>query len=318
MDRLLGMSIFVTAVDTGSLAAAARRFRISPAMAGKHLGALESRLSARLLHRTTRRLGLTDAGRIYYERAKRILDDVDDADREAQALEHSPRGTLRIATPVTFGALHLGPVLARYLEAYPEVTLEVMASDRYVDLVEQGVDIAIRIGQLADSSLMALKLAPCRMIACAAPAFLARHGAPAKPADLRAMRRLAFSESVSPGDWTFVDARGRRHVIDTPSCLRGNDIQLLVAAACDGAGVVYGPTFVLGEHLAAGTLRRVLSNCPSPELAIHAVYPSSRQLSTKARNLLDRLLAELGDAPWDDGLMGSSRVRERGRWPRGR
>ena len=291
--------MFVTAVETGSLAAAARRFNVSPAMAGKHLSALEARLSARLLHRTTRRLSLTDAGRAYYQRSKRILDEFDEADREAQALDHSPRGTLRIATPANFGGLELGSVIARYLEAHPDVTVDVTSSDRYIDLLEEGVDVAIRIGRLADSNLIALKLAPCRMVACAAPAFLERHGAPSTPAALAKMPKLAFSQAVSPGDWTFIDRQGQHHIVDAPSRLRANSMDLLMAAATAGAGVVYGPTFVLAGHLAAGALRVVLPNYRSPELAIYAVYPSSGRLSTKIRSFVDRLALDFANAPWD-------------------
>ena len=299
MDRLLGLGVFVSAVDTGSLAAAARRFKISPAMASKHLGALEERLSVRLLHRTTRRLSVTDAGRAYYQRSKRVLEDIDEADREAQALAQSPRGRLRIATPTTFAALHLGPVIARYSEAHPDVAIEVVANDRYIDLVEEAVDVAIRIGRLADSSLVALKLAPCRMAVCAAPAFLVRYGTPVTPLELGRLPRLAFSESISPRDWAFTDRRGHSFVVDTPARMQANNMQLLTEAAVDGLGVVCGPTFAFAQHLASGALTVVLPQYRLPELAIHAVYPGPGRLPTKARLFVDQLVSDLGGAPWD-------------------
>jgi DNA-binding transcriptional LysR family regulator len=212
MDRLTGIRVFVATVDEGSFAAAARRFELSAAMAGKYVSAIEAELNARLLQRTTRRLSLTDIGHVCYERCKRILEAYDEANREASDAHGTVRGVLRIAAPVTFGAMHLGEVVAKYLEACPHVNIEVSLSDRYVDLLEAGVDVAVRIGRLPDSALVARRLAPCRMVICASPDYLRRHGTPRNPDDLRKAPRLTFSEAVSVGDWTLVDAKHRaRH-----------------------------------------------------------------------------------------------------------
>jgi DNA-binding transcriptional LysR family regulator len=300
MDRLTGIRVFVAAVDDGSLAAAARRFGMSAAMAGKYVSAIETELSTRLLQRTTRRLALTEIGRGYYERCKRILDAYDEANREASDAHRTARGVLRVAAPVAFGAMHLGDVVAQYLEAHPLVDVQVSLSDRYVDLLESGVDLAIRIGRLPDSGLVARRLAPCRMAICASPGFLERHGVPRRPDDLRHAPRLAFSDAVSVGDWTLVDEQGRAHVIDGPCRLAANNTQMLLAAALAGAGIVYAPTFVLGEEIARGTLVELLPMYGTAELTIQAVYPGTRQVPLKVRRFVDHLVAAFGDEPpWD-------------------
>jgi DNA-binding transcriptional LysR family regulator len=219
MDRLTSLGVFVAAVEEGSFAAAARRFGLSPAMAGKHVSAIEAELNARLLQRTTRRLSLTDTGQAYYERCKRILEAFEEAKREASDTQATARGVLRVAAPVTFGAMHLGEVVAGYLEDHPHVNVEVLLGDRYVDLIDAGVDVAIRIGRLQDPGLVIRRLAPCRMVVCASPAYLERHGTPRKPDDMRArsaspsarlcrpttgpcsMRKSARMSSTDPAGW---------------------------------------------------------------------------------------------------------------------
>ncbi|QGZ65250.1 LysR family transcriptional regulator [Paraburkholderia acidisoli] len=303
MDRLTAMGVFVAAVDEGSLAAAARRFGLSPAMAGKYVSAVEAGLGARLLQRSTRRLSLTDVGQVYYERCRHILEACDEANREASEAQASARGVLRVAAPVTFGAMHLGEVIAQYMAACPEVNVEVALSDRYVDLLETGVDLAVRVGRLPDSTLIARRLAPCRMVVCASPGYIERHGLPRKLDDLRRAPRLTFSEAVSSGDWTLTDANQRVHVIDGPCRLAANNTQMLLAAALAGAGIVYGPTFVFGEAIARGELVELLPGYRATDLTIQAVYPSARHLPLKVRQFLDFLAAAFGDdPPWDRAM----------------
>jgi DNA-binding transcriptional LysR family regulator len=307
MDRFTCIGLLVAAVDEGSLAAAARRFGLSAAMAGKYVSVLETELGVRLLQRTTRRLSLTDAGHAYYERCKGILEAFDDANREASASQSIARGVLRVAAPVTFGAMHLGPVVARYMEANPQVNVEVALSDRYVDLLDAGVDLAIRIGRLPDSDLVARRIAPCRMTICASPAYLQHHGKPRTPDDLRRAQRLAFSEAVSAGDWTLIDTKGLAHVIDGPCRISANNMQMLLAAALAGAGVAYGPTFVFGEYLARGELLPLLPSYRAAELTIHAVYPSARHVPLKVRQFIEHLVHAFGDPPpWDRTPSGAA------------
>lgn len=300
MDRLTSMAVFVATADEGSLSRAARRFGLSSSMAGKHVSAIEAELNIRLMQRSTRKLRLTEAGRAYYARCKRILEEVDDANREASDAQQTVCGVLRIAVPVTFGAMHLGDVLARYLDQHPAVAVDVMLSDRYVDLLGEGIDVAIRIGRLLDSDHVARRLAPCRMVFCASPGFLKRYGTPANAEDLRRAPRLAFSEAVSAGDWMLTDPKGQSHLIDGPVRMAANNTQMLLAASLAGAGVAYGPSFVFGERIAAGDLIALLPDHRTSDLAIHALYPTARNISLKARRFIDHLIASFGgEPPWD-------------------
>lgn len=300
MDRLTGMGLFVAAVDEGSLAAAARRFGLSAAMTGKYVAALEAQVGARLLQRTTRRLTLTDIGHGYYLRCKAILEAFDEANREASAAHSALRGVLRVAAPVTFGAMHLGAVVARFLQNSPEINVEVVLSDRYVDLLDAGVDVALRIGKLTDPALVARRIAPCRMTLCAAPALLERHGTPRNPAALKRLPRLVFSDAVSPGDWTLFDTKGRAHTIDGPCRLTANNMQMLVAAALAGSGIAYGPSFTFGDYIARGELVALLPRYRAADLDIQAVYPSARHIPLRVRRFVDCLVETFGDdPPWD-------------------
>jgi DNA-binding transcriptional LysR family regulator len=300
MDRLVSMAVFVAAVDEGSLVSAARRFGLSPSMAGKHVSAIEEQLNVRLLQRSTRMLKLTDVGRAYYLRCKRLLEEYEDANREARDAQQTVRGVLRVTAPTTFGAMHLGSVIANYLDAYPDVSVETTLSDRYIDLLADGIDVAIRIGRLTDSDLVARRLAPCRMVFCAAPSFLVRHGVPKTVEHLRRAPRLAFSEAVSAGDWMLTDPEGNTHLIDGPVRLAANSMQMLLAAALAGAGVAYGPSFVFGESIASGSLEVLMSDHKTSELAVHAVCPTKRHESLKLRRFIQHLSSSFGDMPpWD-------------------
>ncbi|WP_244423099.1 LysR family transcriptional regulator [Bradyrhizobium sp. ORS 375] len=298
------MAVFVAAVEEGSLVGAARRFGLSPSMAGKHVSAIEENLQARLLHRSTRTLNLTDVGKAYYARCRQILEAVEDAHAEAQEAQASVKGLLRIAAPTTFGAMHLGPVIASFLEAHPEVTIETMLSDRYIDLLSEGVDLTIRIGLLQDSDLVARRLAPCRMVYCAAPSFLKRHGVPRTVEDLRRAPRLVFTDAVSRGDWNLTDPDGQIHAIDGPVRLASNNMQALLSVAVTGAGVAYGPSFVFGQALASGRLVALLSDHETADLAVHAVYPTRRHTSLRLRRFVDHLSLQLGSASFLDVPVG--------------
>jgi DNA-binding transcriptional LysR family regulator len=295
MDRLMGMAVFVAAVEEGSLVSAARRFGLSSSMAGKHVTAIEDRLKVRLLQRSTRMLKLTDVGQGYYARCKRILEECEDANREASDAQQTVRGLLRIAAPTTFGALHLGDVIADYLATHPDVTVETLLSDRYVDLLAEGIDVAIRIGRLQDSDLVARRLAPCRMLFCAAPSFLERHGVPRTIDQLRQSPRLVFSDAVSAGDWTLTDGNGIQHIIDGPVRLAANNMQMLLAAAVAGSGVAYGPSFVFGDAIARGALSILIPDHQTSDLAIHAVYPTKRHVTSKLRRFIEHLSASFGE-----------------------
>lgn len=291
------MQIFIAAVDEGSFAAAARRFKLSAAMAGKHVSAIESDLNVRLLQRSTRRLSLTDAGERYYERCKVILEVLEDANREASDVQKTPKGLLRVAAPVAFGAMHLGRIVSRYLEQFPEVSLDVVLEDKYADLLENRIDVAIRVGRLEYPTLVTRRLAPCRMVLCASPEYLKKHGTPETPDDLSRAPRLAFSQAVSAGDWTIYDAQGRPHSIEGPCRMTANNIQLLLESVLAGTGIAYGPNFVFGEHIKQGKLIKLLPAYRTTELTIQAVYPSAIRIPFKVRSFVDFIAKALGDTP---------------------
>jgi DNA-binding transcriptional LysR family regulator len=305
VDRLAGMAVFVAAVEAGSLSGAARRFGLSASMAGKHVSAIEAELNVRLLHRNTRQLILTDVGQVYYSRCKRILEEYDEANREASDAQQSVQGLLRIAAPVTFGTMHLGDVIARYMDKHPNVTIDLLLNDRYVDLLSEGVDVAIRIGRLLDSDLVARRLAPCLMVLCASPAFLQRYGISQTVEDIRRAPRLVFTDAVSAGAWALTAPDGQTFVIDGPTRMTANNAQMLLEAALAGAGLAYGPSFVFGPHVGTGELIRLLPEYATSDLAIHALYPAPRNVSRKVRLFIDQLVTDFGgQPPWDRALMG--------------
>ncbi|KAF0814064.1 HTH-type transcriptional regulator DmlR [Andreprevotia sp. IGB-42] len=299
MDRLAAMQVFNKVVEAGSFVRAAALLGISTTAASRLVADLESHLGARLLQRTTRRLSLTEAGRAYHERAMQILADIAEAEAALDDETAQPGGLLRVNAPVSFGVRHLATLLPRYQAAHPAVKLELTLSDRTVDLVEEGYDLALRIsGQLA-GNLITRRLAPIRIAACAAPAYLARHGAPQTPQELLQHNCLIYTYGAGGDEWRFTQG-GTVHTIKVQGTLRANNGDLLVAAARAGAGLINEPTFLVGDDLQAGTLECVLPGFASPELALYAVYPSRRHLSAKVRSFIDFLRAEWGDTPpWD-------------------
>ncbi len=300
MDRFIGMAVFAKVVEGKSFAAAARHFGLSPAMVSKHIQMLEERIGARLLNRTTRRVNPTEVGQGYYERCVRILADVEEADRAAENLQATPRGVLRVNAPFTFAIAHVVPAIPKYLGEYPEVTIDLTLNDHYVDLIEDGFDLAIRIGSLRDSSLIARKLAPIRLVLCASPHYLDQHGVPQTPQDLTEHNCLIYTYSTARGEWRFTDADGRETAINVSGNFLANNGDALRILALDGAGVVLSPTFMVGDAIKAGRLVRLLPDHRTPEVALYAVYPHSRYLSTKVRTFVDFLAARFDHHPaWD-------------------
>ena len=299
MDRVTSLSVFVKVVEGSSFAAAARHFGLSPAMVSKHIVSLEERLGARLLNRTTRQVSPTEIGREFYERSTRILADLDEAEQAASALQAMPKGLLRLNGPLSFGIRHLAPAIIDYLAACPEAAIDVTLSDRVVDLVDEGFDLAIRIARLADSSLIARRITPCRIVACAAPAYLKKHGAPRRPADLTAHNCLGYSYAALRNEWRFTGPDGAESV-RIAGRLNANNGDVLRLAALRGEGIVIQPTFLIGDDLASGELVSILPGFVPDELVIQAVYPHSRHLSVKVRSFIDFLVARFGQDPeWD-------------------
>jgi DNA-binding transcriptional LysR family regulator len=304
LDRLTGLEVFAKVATIGSLSGAARAMGLSQTMVTKHIAALEARLGTKLFHRTTRRLSITEAGRSYLESSERILADMEAADAAIARERIEPRGLLRVNVPVVFGSRQIAPVIAEFCQRHPEVTVELGLNDRLVDLAEEGWDLAIRIGKLRDSSMVARKLAPNRMVVCAAPSYLAQHGTPRSVADLAAHNCLGYtlSQQASAAEWLFgPDGEIRVQVRGT---LRANNGDALRAATLAGLGLSRQPTFIIADDLRSGAL--VALPLDQPEIqtsAVHAVYLPDRRPPAKVRAFIDFLAARFAPvAPWDRGL----------------
>lgn len=289
MDTLTSMKVFAAVVDQGSFAGAADRLDISRAMASKYVAHLEEHLGTRLLQRTTRKLTLTETGSVYYERCAQILADVAAAEEGAAHLTEAPRGTLRLTVPVSFGLLHMGPLISDYLKRYPDVRIDVLLVDRRVDLIEEGLDLAVRIGTLAESELIAKRLGSDRLVIAAAPDYLERHGTPAVPADLAGHNCLTYSYATAGDEWRMTGKDGARHMVKVSGSLRASNGDMAKLAALEGVGMIRQPMFLIGSEVHAGRLVEVLADYHSDELGIYAVYPSRKHLSAKVRTFVDFL-----------------------------
>jgi DNA-binding transcriptional LysR family regulator len=300
MDRLGSMNMFLRVVERGSLSAAGRELALSPAAVSNHIRALEDWLGVRLLNRTTRQLTLTEAGQTFRERCETILAEVADAEAAAASLQAVPRGVLRVNAPIAFGVRHLAPVIAAYLDRYSETTLDLVLNDRVVDLIEEGFDVAIRIGDLADSELVARRLAPCRFVVCAAPHYLKHRGEPKHPAQLSDHHCLEYSLRAPPGRWVFTGPDGNDVAVTIAGRLRATNGDLLRSTAVQGLGVILAPTFIVGDNLRDGTLMQLLIGYNVRPSGIFAVYPAGRYPSPKLRSFVDFLADQIGAEPsWD-------------------
>jgi DNA-binding transcriptional LysR family regulator len=299
MDRLDTLRSFRRVVELGGFSAAARDLGLSNAAISKHVAQLEGRLGARLLQRTTRRLSVTEAGQAYYERTARLLDDLAEADDAVSLMQAAPRGTLRVNAPMSFGIQYLAPVLPDFLARYPEVSIDLAMSDRVVDLLEEGFDVALRIRSgLPDSRLIAQKLAPVRRLVCAAPSYLARRGRPEQPADLARHDCLIYSLTDAPEVWDFEGPQGLVAVA-VRGRLKANNGQALRDAALSGIGIIRLPSFSVAPELKVGRLVEILGEWRVPAHEFYAVYPTNRHLAPKLRAFVDFLAESFSGAPWD-------------------
>lgn len=293
MDRLTSMAVFLSAVDRGSFTAAAADHGLSATMVAKHVNALEARVQARLLHRTTRRLALTDAGRLFAERCRRVLREVAEAEAVASAVAETPVGRLRISAPIAYGSLKVAPLLAAYCDAYPQVQAELVLGDRKVDLIDEGFDVAIRIGALEEDWLVAHPLASYRMLLAAAPAYLARHGVPATPAALAGHRLIGFAQWQADTAWTLLGPDGPHHIVLPPPQLRIDHGAALREAAVAGFGIILQSAVTLAGDLAAGRLCRVLpDHAPAPR-PLSLVHLPDRRMTAGLRAFVAMALAAL-------------------------
>jgi len=300
MENLADIAVFVRVVERGSFTLAAEDLQLSRAVVSKYLSRLEERLGARLLHRTTRRLSLTEAGAALFEASRGAIERIEEAEGAVARFQSSPRGRLRVSAPMSFGILHLGPALAEFARANPAISLDVRLDDRYVNLVEEGIDVAVRIGKLADSSLVARRLGTTRAVACASPAYLAEHGEPETPEDLASHECLLYAYLSTANVWRFTARDGREIPVASTGRLRANNGILLAEAAVLGQGILMTPSFYVGSLLREGKLRPILEDYRLPELGIHAVYPQTSHVPPKVRAFVDFLVKRFGRKPdWE-------------------
>lgn len=297
MDQLTGMRVFAAIVDKNGFAPAAKALGISKTMVSKHLAAMEDRLGVRLLHRTTRKVGLTEIGAEYLRRCQDILQLVEEADGRLLESASHPRGLLRVNAPVSFSEQHLAPCIADYRRQYPDVQIDLVVNDRVIDLIEEGFDLAVRIGRLKDSSLIARRLAPAHIVLAASPAYLAARGTPEKPEDLIRHDCLRYAYSDERDEWRF-EGKGQARTIRVKGPFSSNNGMILMQAAIDGQGIAALPTFIIGHALRDGRLVEILARHKPQDRAIYAVFPANRHLSPKVRSFVDFLVARFSGRPY--------------------
>lgn len=300
MNSLTDIAVFVQVVDSGSFTAAAERLGISKSVVSKYVTRLESHLGARLLNRTTRRLSQTEVGRVFYERSRKGLADIEDAQSEVSRMQSEPRGTLRLNAPMSFGILHVAPALPEFLKLYPDIIVDANFDDRKVDVIEEGFDISIRISELPDSSLVAKRLGPCRHAIVAAPEYIERYGTPRTPEELGEHNIISYRYQESSLAWHFQAPDNKSTAVNVSGSLKMNNSLALRAALLEGAGIARTPTFVVGKDIREGNLISLLRDYEILDVTIFLVYPQRRHLSPKVRAFVDFMAMRITEAPyWD-------------------
>ena len=298
MDRITSMRVFVRAASAGSLSAAARHMGMSPAMATKHVNALEARLGVKLFHRSTRRLALTEAGSDYLEACQRILPDIDEAEAAAASQRIKATGLLRMNVPLSFGSRFIAPLIPEFSRQYPEVKIELGLSDAQLDLIAGNWDLAIRIGRLTDSPLQARRLGDCAMLVCAAPAYLDRRGVPRRVAELSQHNCLSYTLSAMQNGKQWLFGLDGEFAVPINGDLLANNGDALLAAAVGGQGLIYQPHFIVGDALDRGELVALELDKPVMPLGgIHVLYPPDRRPPAKVRAMVDYLAQAFARTP---------------------
>ena len=296
MDRLQTMSVFVGVADEGGFSAAARRLNLSPASVTRAVSELEARLGARLLHRTTRSVRLTEAGQRYLADCRRILAEVEEADSHAAGIHAEPRGLVTVSASVLFGRMVVTPILLDMLARYPAISVSAMFVDRIVHMMDEGIDVAVRIAELPDSTLSAIRVGTVRRVLCAAPHYLARHGRPRRPADLANHRTVAFTTMTPGADWTF-DTDGRIQRFTPGARFHVNNADSVIAAAAAGHGIARVLSYMIAPHLRDGALELVLEDAEPPPVPVHVLHKEPGETSARIRAVVDFLVDRLRADP---------------------
>ena len=289
LDRLLAMTVFVKVVEQGSFARAAERLHMSTSGVSRHVAELEAHLDTRLLNRTTRRISLTESGQAYFERALHLLADLEETEAAVSSSTVTPRGTIRLTCSTSFGVPHLAPAIGAFQARYPDVRFDISASSRFVDLVEEGLDLAIRIGDLGNPNLIARKIGSMRLITCASPEYLKRKGTPKHPDDLAKHNCFTYEYAPEKNQWRFQDRQKNEIKVRIDGSVHANNGEMLAAIAVAGAGIALEPDFIVEPLLESGALVEILKSFRPVPYNIYAVYPSRRHLSAKVRTFVDFL-----------------------------
>lgn len=297
MDKFQEMQAFAAVVDAGSFVGAAEALKVSKTAVSRLVGELEARLGTRLMHRTTRRLSLTDEGERFHQRCRELLAGVEEAEAEVTARSGSAIGQMRVNVPVSFGLLHLARLWPAFMARHPQVVLEVNLSDRLVDLVDEGYDLAVRITRPSSSSLVGRQLSSTRLVLCASPEYLRRHGRPTHPSELARHAVMAYTLLSTGEHWSFTGPEGEVSVRVAPR-MRSNSGDTCCAVALAHQGIVLQPSFLVGAHLQSGALQEVLPQYRSIELGVYALYPSRKHLTPKVRALVDFLAEAFATPTW--------------------
>ncbi len=300
MDRYENMNAFVRVVESGSISAAADRMDVAKSVVSRRLKELEEHLGVELFHRTTRQMNLTDSGRAFYQQSVRILADILEAEHATSQFHGALKGNLKVALPLSFGLMHLGPAIREFLQMHPEIEFDLDFNDRQVDLLAEGFDLAIRIASLPDSSLIARRLAPVQAILCASPAYLDRMGTPHTPEELIHHRCLVYNLISNFESWNLYDANGQAVKIKIKPYLKASNGEFLRASAIDGLGIALLPAFIVYQEIESGALIPLLTEYRCPQLAAYALYPQTRHLSQRVRAFVDFLVKRFEGLPyWD-------------------
>ena len=303
MDRFENMNAFVRVVESGGISAAADRMNIAKSVISRRLKELEQHLGVELFHRTTRQMNLTDSGRTFYQQAARILADILEAEHATSQFHGALKGNLKVALPLSFGLMHLGPAINDFLQTHPDIEFDLDFNDRHVDLLAEGFDLAIRIASLPDSSLIARRLAPIQTILCASPAYLERTGTPQSPVELIDHRCMVYNLISNLEYWNLFDAANQLIKTRITPYLKASNGEFLRDAAVDGQGIVLLPTFIVYREIERGTLVPILTNYHAPPLAAYAIYPQTRHLSQRVRAFVDFLVKRFEGVPYWDGCL---------------
>ncbi|MEY5098474.1 MAG: hypothetical protein RJA36_1193 [Pseudomonadota bacterium] len=297
MDRLRLIETFVRVVDSGSFSAVAREERTTQSAISKQVQALEAQIGARLLVRSTRSNSLTEAGQLFYERCLQVLDTLEEARIEVQRAEHEISGVLRVAAPVAFGRLHIVPRLPQFYARHPRIRINLQLDDGFVDLVAAGIDVAFRVGELKDSRLVARRIGTAHRAMLASPDYLARHGEPLHPDELRRHNCLIYTGLATPSEWGFLDPQGQPHSVRVDGNFESNSADAIRQATCEGLGISYSTVWIYGDDIRAGRIRPILSGFRPTPLPLNVVFQPARRPSLKVKSFVEYFAEAFGQDP---------------------